>query len=120
MHRAAAQRARESGVRRFYYVKSKYGITWAEYARLQDVQQGRCACCGQPPPGGKRLYVDHDHVTSVVRGLLCQGCNSGIGMLGENPERLRRAAAYLERAPLRAVPHVRINLLGGERHVVTA
>jgi hypothetical protein len=41
------------------------------------------------------LSVDHNHVTNKVRALLCDDCNVGIGTLGENPERLEAAAAYL-------------------------
>jgi len=41
--------------------------------------------------------VDHDHKTKKVRGLLCFGCNTGIGCLRDNPSRLRSAADYLER-----------------------
>lgn len=47
---------------------------------------------------GENLCVDHDHVTGTVRGLLCNGCNHGIGKLGDNAEGVRRALAYLEAA----------------------
>lgn len=43
-----------------------------------------------------KLHVDHDHVSGKMRGLLCQKCNHGIGLMGEDPDRLRRAARYLE------------------------
>jgi hypothetical protein len=31
-----------------------------------------------------------------VRGLLCQGCNKGIGLLRDDPAIVERAAAYLK------------------------
>lgn len=45
---------------------------------------------------GKREHIDHCHRTGRVRGILCAGCNSGIGKLGDSVAGLRRALAYLE------------------------
>lgn len=41
-------------------------------------------------------YLDHDHASGAVRGLLCSACNTGMGLLGDNPNLLRIAAQYLE------------------------
>ncbi|WP_267885859.1 endonuclease VII domain-containing protein [Streptomyces sp. ATexAB-D23] len=41
-------------------------------------------------------YVDHCHRTGRVRGVPCFNCNSAIGKLGDDPDALRRAIAYLE------------------------
>ncbi|MFE7628779.1 endonuclease VII domain-containing protein [Streptomyces sp. NPDC057509] len=41
-------------------------------------------------------YVDHCHRAGRVRGVLCFNCNSAIGKLGDDPDALRRAIAYLE------------------------
>ena len=62
-------------------------------------QNGLCAICKRKPK--KKLGVDHCHVTGVVRGLLCNKCNSGLGFYEDNPAFLRTATAYLEvfRAP---------------------
>lgn len=54
-----------------------------------------CEVCGILVPG-KSLALDHCHDTGIVRGLLCQTCNTGIGHLKDNPELLRKAAIYLE------------------------
>lgn len=59
-------------------------------------QDGACAICATRPTTN-RLVVDHDHETDVIRGLLCNACNVGIGYLGDDPERLRRAISYLRR-----------------------
>lgn len=42
------------------------------------------------------VHVDHRHGTGRVRGVLCFNCNSAIGKLGDDPDAVRRAAAYLE------------------------
>jgi len=71
-----------------------YGVSRAQYEAMLESQGGMCAICGGPP-GVRSLAVDHDHETKRVRGLLCSGCNTGIGGLRENPELLGRAIDYL-------------------------
>jgi len=46
--------------------------------------------------GSRNLNVDHDHETGKFRGTLCHGCNTGLGLFGEDPEVLMRAAQYLK------------------------
>lgn len=80
---------------RAYQLKSLYGITPEEWDRMYEEQDGVCAICLQAETQNRRMAVDHCHVTGKVRGLLCQACNTGIGKLGDCPDRLRRAAQYL-------------------------
>lgn len=73
-------------------------IDEAGYQRLLESQGGKCAICGaEKSHGGKRLAVDHVHLTGIIRGLLCTDCNTGIGILGDDPDRLRNAADYVQR-----------------------
>lgn len=44
-----------------------------------------------------RLHMDHDHSTGEFRALLCGGCNSALGFLKENPERISGLREYIER-----------------------
>ena len=75
----------------------RYGITLADYDEMLEEQGGGCAICGKTPEdNGKRLGVDHDHNTGRVRGLLCDKCNSGLGMLRDDSTLLLRAVEYLE------------------------
>jgi hypothetical protein len=58
---------------------------------------GGCALGGAPPPPGKSLHIDHDHVTGEVRGLLCFKHNNALGDFDDDPELLHRALRYLRR-----------------------
>lgn len=76
------------------YLKSTYGISREEYARLFELQDGKCAICGQVSEN-RRLSVDHNHTTGKVRALLCDNCNKGLGHFKDNPNLLIAAASYL-------------------------
>lgn len=86
------------------YIKREYGISWEEYIKLYETQQGNCALCFDPISPFKSLdtkypvaHVDHCHKTGKIRGLLCGLCNKGIGHLRDDPQLCRLAAEYLER-----------------------
>lgn len=77
------------------HLRRKFGITQAHYERILKRQGGGCAICGDPPPPGTSLHVDHDHRTGKVRGLLCVNCNNGLGQFKESAGRLAMAFEYL-------------------------
>jgi hypothetical protein len=88
---------RRKAISRRYHLDSTYGLSTAEYDAMLAAQGGGCAICHRPEPMGRgRFHVDHCHETGRVRALLCDPCNRGIGLLRDNPEVLRAAAAYLE------------------------
>ena len=72
----------------------KYGLTIDQYKSILVRQDGKCAICGDTL--GCRVHIDHDHVTGLVRGILCQSCNVGLGHFRDNSMILREAASYLE------------------------
>ena len=76
----------------------KYGLTLEDYEQLEADQNHVCAICRKPRSTKRcpRLFVDHDHKTGKIRGLLCHHCNAAIGHMMDSPETLRRAAQYLE------------------------
>ena len=75
---------------------ARYGISLADYERMLEAQGGCCAICGTREWGSKGPNVDHDHRTGRVRGILCKGCNTGIGLFDEDPNRMRLAIRYVE------------------------
>ena len=79
---------------------AKFGLTLDQYHAMAEAQDFQCFICGEVPEdnyGGSHdgLHIDHHHVTGRVRGLLCGGCNVGIGMLKDSPEVCELAAHYL-------------------------
>jgi Recombination endonuclease VII len=78
-------------------LKKKYGISWDNYVKLKANQGDCCAICKQTIGKNNKIHVDHSHTTGLVRGLLCSGCNIGLGHFKENIESLKSAALYLEK-----------------------
>ncbi len=76
-----------------------YNITAFDFNAMWESQNGCCAICQiklQPRGRSKNsAAIDHNHKTREMRGILCRGCNHGIGMLGDNPSTLIAAAEYL-------------------------
>lgn len=89
----AANRERINRQRRENYMKKHYGMTFDDFDRML-AEQGGCAICGIEEAN---WHIDHDHETGKVRGILCHGCNVGIGYMGDDPARVQRAADYLRR-----------------------
>ena len=78
-------------------LKRRYGITINEYDEMINKQNGKCAICGiHQSELEKPLFVDHNHKTDNVRGLLCDLCNRGIGFLKENPLILLKSIKYIQ------------------------
>lgn len=84
--------------RRTMNLRSRYGMTVADFDALWRKQTGACAICTKPlvRAGGGGAAVDHCHKSSRVRGLLCMPCNTGIGKLREDPAIFHAALRYLE------------------------
>ncbi len=92
--------SRGDDYKRSFDLKRNYNISTEQYAKLLEAQGGKCAICGCQETKvmrGKVMYlaVDHCHKTGKIRGLLCNGCNTGIGALKDDPSVLRRAEEYV-------------------------
>lgn len=72
----------------------EYGLTVEQLRAL--LTRKACDICGEVFSSTKHRHVDHNHETGKARGLLCSNCNHAIGKMKDNPELLRKAAAYLE------------------------
>lgn len=89
---SGSRKARRSNLMRWY------GITEEAYDEMLAIQGGLCSICRRPP--GKRLLaVDHYELPGgekVVRALLCERCNTGLGDFRHDPPIIQGAIAYLE------------------------
>ncbi|WP_412517841.1 endonuclease VII domain-containing protein [Actinomadura madurae] len=88
----AENRDRKHGSARNYLLKHRYGLTDDQVSQMIADQGGMCVICVR----SAAEQVDHDHRTGLVRRILCFKCNGGLGQFGDDPERLRLAAEYLE------------------------
>jgi len=94
-----SKRWKEENVERSkdHHYKRKYGLTFADYGVILASQNSQCAICSVYFSEAQRgvLFVDHCHTTGMIRGLLCQNCNTAIGLLKDSPLLCTKAAEYL-------------------------
>lgn len=76
-----------------------YGLTRETYQALLDMQGNGCAICftSFTVLNKRHIHIDHEHLSGIVRGVLCHTCNLGIGNFKDDPRRLEVAASYLRR-----------------------
>lgn len=81
------------------HLRLKYNLTTEAWDEMLKRQGYKCASCPATEPGGKHnvWHVDHVKGTKIVRGLLCDKCNRGMGYFDHEPDKLRFAAVYLEK-----------------------
>lgn len=86
-------------------LRTRYAVEIGLIEQLYEMQEGCCSICGKhgESPGAvdhgdrmKVLHIDHDHKTGGIRGLLCIGCNIGLGGFRDDPVALVSAAHYLQ------------------------
>jgi hypothetical protein len=111
-----ASHHRRTSLRRTH-LRRRYGVS-LEYVEKLLLEQGmQCAICGKHwracvPAKRVRheetflhyLCVDHDHDRGRVRGLLCNACNTAIGLFEEEVGRLAIAIDYIRRHAQKALP----------------
>lgn len=92
-------RRNQPGFKRAQRLK-KYGLTSDDFDKMLDRQQSRCLGCkrylsGDTEGWGRQAVIDHCHYSGRVRGLLCDACNTALGLVQEDKGTLRRLMAYL-------------------------
>lgn len=85
--------------RRANNLREQYNMTIAEYEALLLKNNGCCWICNVPEHElRRRLAVDHCHKTGQIRGLLCDRCNKGLGLLGDSLQSIEYVLQYLKRS----------------------
>lgn len=69
----------------------RFGLTHDELFAMGAAQGDLCAICRATP----WKFIDHDHATGRIRGLLCAQCNMGLGQFRDDKARLENAITYL-------------------------
>lgn len=75
-----------------------YGITLTEYNKMLKEQYNCCKICGthESKQIHNKLVVDHCHSSGAVRGLLCNNCNTALGLLKDDVSLFKSCIEYLE------------------------
>ncbi len=89
----------ERSVRSSYYkphesARRKFRLTDKEYNTLIEKSKEGCEVCSRPL---SKVCIDHNHLTGEVRGVLCNNCNTALGLVGDNVDTLSKLIQYLER-----------------------
>ena len=73
----------------------KYGITREQYSQKLEENSHKCEICKSPFTDTPA--IDHDHDTLAFRSLLCDNCNTALGLLQDSPEVVKSSETYLRK-----------------------
>ena len=83
-------------IRREYWkphevMRRKFKISEDQYKKMMEPDN--CPCCGRRMT---KKCIDHDHKTQKIRGVICNNCNTTLGLVDDNKETLRNLIQWLE------------------------
>lgn len=85
-------------IQRKYDLKKKFNITLEQYNEILKKQNNCCDICKKSNLNEiKDLSVDHCHKTNKIRGLLCQNCNTALGLLKEDRQIFENGIKYINK-----------------------
>lgn len=84
-------------VRRSYYkphevMRRKFNLSETEYENLISVNN--CQVCSRDIT--EKKCIDHCHTTEKIRGVLCNNCNTALGLVNDDVQILSKLIQYLE------------------------
>ena len=84
-----------------YHRKWQWQTRWGVDPVVAEIlwkSKSVCDICGDPVYEFKNKHLDHNHVTKMLRGILCSRCNQGLGYFRDDVVFLNRAIEYLRLA----------------------
>lgn len=77
----------------------RHNLTEEAYIELFNLYDGKCHSCKD----NDAVNIDHDHSCcdsyrscgNCVRGLLCHGCNTALGLLQDSPKNIKNLLEYI-------------------------
>lgn len=94
VHECESPAQRKGGICATHHSRfMNYDLTLDEFLLLMKVG----VCQNEGCNNTTNLHVDHDHATGKVRDILCSGCNTSLGFLGESIERLEGLISYIKK-----------------------
>lgn len=102
-HKSLAKDRFASGITTELTLNRSYGITTQQRDDMIEAQSYKCKICHTQFEGKGRAQfapcIDHCHITGVVRGILCNRCNVGLGWFKDSTDNLLSAIEYLNQIP---------------------
>ena len=94
------RRLNVAGIPEYQYDKFDRVSINAQRRLFLRYQGGVCAICKHPAPEDqralrKKIHVDHDHSTNIVRGSLCDHCNYMLGAFKDDVRSMLAATEYV-------------------------
>jgi Recombination endonuclease VII len=77
----------------------KYGLNTLDWLRQMAFQHDKCYICRKTFTHKRRPCNDHRHSDGLYRGLLCEGCNTMLGILHDDADWCYWAYHYLKNPP---------------------
>ena len=83
--------------------RKKVGMSESEFLELVEQSDSKCNICfrqldvTKSTEYNKRICLDHCHTTNKARGILCNSCNTALGLVKEDISNLENMIRYIER-----------------------
>lgn len=101
---ANLNRKKRTAQARSSHLLKNFNISLKEFDVICKSQDYKCKICRSSLKKTKtdklgrkipQAYVDHNHKTGAIRGILCMNCNTGLGHFRDSTKLLRSAILYL-------------------------
>lgn len=82
---------------KYNHILKTYNLSKSDYYKKLELQLNGCAICKQEFSEIRKVGIDHNHKTGIVRDLLCYKCNNILGQLNDDENYIWNILEYLKR-----------------------